>query len=199
MGKRRTVQPIKDLDLILDIRDYLKIRSERDNLLFCFGIYTGYRISDILKLKVRDARSFIQNNAVYITEKKTKNEREIELHPALKEMLREYVSDKKDYQYLFESRKSINGVHGPITREHAGRTLKEAAKHFGLRRINTHTMRKTFGYFLYMQTKDIMQVKEALGQADISSTKRYIGLTEEMITDSILNLNFERDGFKKRK
>lgn len=199
MGKRRTVQPIKDLEIIFDIRDYLKARSERDHLLFTFGIYTGFRISDILKLRVRDIKIFIQDNVVYIKEKKTKNEREIELHPALKEALIEYIEDKKDYQYLFESRKTKNGAHGPITREHAGRILKGAAKEFGLRRINTHTMRKTFGYFLYIQTKDIMQVKEALGQADISSTKRYIGITEELVNDNILKLNFERNTTKKRK
>lgn len=199
MGKKRTVQPIKDLDIILDIRDYLKVRSERDHLLFTFGIYTGYRISDILKLKVRDVKIFIEDGCVYIKENKTKNEREIELHPALQEVLKEYIKNKKDYQYVFESRKSSKGVNRPITREYAGRILKEAAKQFGLRRINTHTMRKTFGYFLYMQNRDIMQVKEALGQADISSTKRYIGLTEAMVNENILKLNFERDNSKKRK
>lgn len=201
MGKRRTVQPITDLNIILDIRDYLRARNERDHLLFVFGIYTGFRISDILDLRVRDVKRFIEDESVYIKEKKTKNDREIDLHPALEKILKDYIKGKKDYEYLFASRKKTpDGIHKNITREHAGRVLKEAANEFGLKRINTHTMRKTFGYFLYKQTKgDIMQVKEALGQSDISSTKRYIGLTEELVNDSILKLDFERDSRKNRK
>lgn len=185
------------MDSVLDIIDYLKRHNERDSTLFSFGIYTGFRISDILRLKVRDAKNFIADDSVYIVEKKTKKEREIQLNPALKKILKEYIRDKEDYQYLFESRKTTDKVHKPISREHFGRILKEAGSYFGMKRINTHTMRKTFGYFLYQQTGDVVQVMEALNQSDISITKRYIGLTEKQVNDSIVSLNFERE--RKRK
>ena len=46
-----TVEPIRDMDLVMDLADYLKSNNERDYVLFMFGIYTGLRISDILKCK----------------------------------------------------------------------------------------------------------------------------------------------------
>lgn len=49
------VQPIRDVDKIRDVRKTLQ-DNPRDELLFCFGIYTGLRISDILRLKVGDVR-----------------------------------------------------------------------------------------------------------------------------------------------
>ena len=51
-----TVEPIRDMDLIFDMMDFLKGQNVRDYVLFMFGIYTGLRISDILKLRVRDVK-----------------------------------------------------------------------------------------------------------------------------------------------
>jgi integrase len=51
-----TVEPIRDMDIVLDIADYLKSKNERDYVLFMFGIYSGLRISDILPIRVRDVR-----------------------------------------------------------------------------------------------------------------------------------------------
>ncbi len=51
-----TVEPIRDMDLVMDLAEYLKSNNERDYVLFMFGIYTGLRISDILKFRIRDVR-----------------------------------------------------------------------------------------------------------------------------------------------
>ena len=48
-----TVEPIRDMDLVMDLAEYLKSNNERDYVLFMFGIYTGLRISDILKFRIR--------------------------------------------------------------------------------------------------------------------------------------------------
>ena len=55
-GWLNTVEPIRDLDVVMDIAEYLKGKSDRDYVMFMFGIYTGLRISDILKFRVRDVR-----------------------------------------------------------------------------------------------------------------------------------------------
>ena len=47
------VEPIRSLEDIEKIKNLLKNRK-RDYLLFCFGINTGLRISDILSLNVVD-------------------------------------------------------------------------------------------------------------------------------------------------
>ncbi|UNK16372.1 hypothetical protein MNQ98_17820 [Paenibacillus sp. N3/727] len=48
------VQPIQDHETIEAIKNYLMQQSYRNYLLFVFGINTGLRIQDMLKLKVKD-------------------------------------------------------------------------------------------------------------------------------------------------
>lgn len=47
----KVVQPIRDQEIIYGIKVYLKLRSIRDFLLFCIGIYSGLRVSDLLSLR----------------------------------------------------------------------------------------------------------------------------------------------------
>ncbi len=181
-----TVEPIKDINTINDVMDYLKAGNERDYVLFSFGIYSGLRISDILKLRVRDIRN---KKHIYMREKKTGKERRFIICKELKNIFEGYIKTKKDYEYLFPSRKGLNK---PITRQRAYMILKDAGEKFGLESIGTHTLRKTFGYFLYEQTKDILVVKEILGHSDAAITRRYIGLTQDDKDRLMKGLSFGR-------
>lgn len=186
-----TVEPIRDIELVYDIADYLKAHSERNYVLFMFGINTGLRISDILKFRVRDIRDSkkkIREN-FYIREKKTGKEKRMRIHSDLRTILKEYVQDKKDYEFLFASRK---GTNKPISRQQAYRILNEAAKVFGLDSIGCHTLRKTFGYHLYNKTKDAITIKEILNHSDISTTLRYIGVNQDRKDKLIEEISFVR-------
>ena len=88
-----TVEPIRDMDLVMDLADYLKSNNERDYVLFMFGIYTGLRISDILKFRVRDVKG---KDAVYIREKKTGKEKRFPINSELRPVIDEYISGKAD-------------------------------------------------------------------------------------------------------
>lgn len=50
------VEPIRDKTTVQDIADYLKEVHEKYYIMYMIGIYSGLRVSDILKLKVRDVR-----------------------------------------------------------------------------------------------------------------------------------------------
>lgn len=167
-----TVEPIRDLETIKDIQDYLKGRNKRNYLLFTFGIFTGLRISDILKLRVRDVKG---KRFVYIREQKTGKEKKFPIHNKLRKDLAEYVEDKEDYEFLFQSNK---GENTPITRVQAYRILTGVGEKFGLDNIGTHTLRKTFGYHMYRQTQDVATIMEILNHSDTSITLRYIGITQ---------------------
>jgi len=49
-----SVEPIRDIKAIKNIRFILKKQSVTNKLLYIFGINVGLRISDILKLKIED-------------------------------------------------------------------------------------------------------------------------------------------------
>ena len=94
------VQPIRDKETIKEIKSFLKVRNERNYLLFLFGINTGIRIGDLLKLKVKD----VQGWKIYLKEGKTKKPKEVKMPPDLKKEVRKYIEGKGKYEYLFPSR-----------------------------------------------------------------------------------------------
>jgi integrase len=170
------VQPIRDKELIIDIKKYLKEQNERNYILFLLGINTGLRISDILSLRVRD----VQGWNIFLREKKTKKIREIKMPAELKKAIRDYIKDKPNNEYLIKSRM---GKNKPITRGMAYVILNQIADEFGLERIGTHSLRKTYGYHFYKQFKDVASLQQMLNHTDPKETLRYIGITQDSIND----------------
>ncbi len=65
------VYPITNRELIKDICIYLSKKNERNKIMFMYGIYTGRRISDILKVKISDIKDA---DYIFLEEKKNKKE-----------------------------------------------------------------------------------------------------------------------------
>lgn len=173
------VEPIRDPSQVEDIANYLKARRERNYIMFLLGIYTALRISDILKLKVADVKN---KDHINMREKKTGKQRIIELNPILKRALAEYCKDKDPAEYLIKSRQSHNK---PIDRTMAYKILQDAALKFKLDNIGTHTLRKTFGYHFYTQTKDVARLMKILNHRHEIDTLRYIGIEQEHLNKAI--------------
>lgn len=168
----KLVQPIRDNRVIADIKEYLKEKSERNYILFLTGIYTGFRISDMLRLRVRDVKGW----SIYLVEGKTKKSREVHMPPELKRAMREYIKNKPDPEFLFRSRE---GKNKPITRGMAYKILQDVAVEFGLDRIGNHSLRKTYGFHHYNQYKDVVSLQESFNHSDPEITLRYIGVKQD--------------------
>ena len=180
-----TVEPIRDTGTIWDMAEYLGEKSERNRIMFLFGIYVGIRISDILKLKVRDVKD---KNSVAIREQKTGKERRFPINDELRPMLNRYIKGKADYEWLFPSR--TGDEH--LKRKQAYNIINEAGEKFGLEHIGTHTLRKTFGYHFYKQTGDIVKLQKIFNHSDFHITMRYIGIEQDEQDEAIRNLSFRR-------
>lgn len=180
-----TVEPIRDINTVWDIADYLGEECERNKVMFLFGIYVGIRISDILALRVRDVRD---KSYVAIREIKTGKERRFPINEELRPTLNRYIKGKADYEWLFPSRQGDKA----ISRYQAYNILAKAGDKFGLEHIGTHTLRKTFGYHYYQQTHDIVTLQKIFNHSDFHITMRYIGIEQDAINESIMNLSFKR-------
>ena len=181
-----TVEPIRDIDTVRDVADYLKARRPRDYVMFMFGIYSGLRISDILQFRVRDVR---EKDYICQREKKTGKEKKFPINRELKAVISDYIKDKRDYEFLF---KSPGYPNKPITRQQAYNILSSAGKRFGLESIGTHTLRKTFGYHMYRQTQDAALIMDVLNHASIQDTLRYIGVNQDCKNKAYNGLSFMR-------
>ncbi len=174
------VQPIKDKEVIAEIKRTLKSRNERNHLLFLMGINTGLRVSDILKIKVGDVEGWYVN----MREQKTRKFKRIHLNSELKKEIAAFTRDKASHEYLFKSRQ---GVNKPITRGMAYVILREVADEFKIECIGTHSLRKTFGYWFYKSTKDIASLQKIFNHTSQLETLRYIGIEQENIDHMMHN------------
>ena len=169
------VQPIRDKDLINQIKSELRNKNIRDFILFIAGLNTGLRISDILKLKVSNVKD---RTHIEIREKKTGKTKRFKITGCLKTYLDSYIQNMNYDNYLFPSR---IGDNKPLDRRQAYIIINAAAKKIGIKdRIGTHTLRKTFGYWHYQQFKDVALLQDIFNHSSPSVTLRYIGINDDI-------------------
>jgi len=179
------VEPIRSKKYVDALKKYLRGQNIRDYLLFVLGINSGLRISDLLKLTVKDVQG---QERISIREQKTGKAKDFPLSENCKKAINEYLKITKITDgYLFTSRKGNNK---PITRIQAYRILSEAAKTIGITEsIGTHTLRKTFGYHAYINGTDVTRIQKLLNHSSPSVTLAYIGITKEELDNVYISLN----------
>lgn len=182
------VQPIREQSKIEEMKRELRKTGTRDYLLFYMGINTGLRVSDIIKLKVKDILNHDRTMKTHIDiiEEKTEKKKRFKINNGLVEELRQYTLNMDFEEYIFQSRKGDNK---PITRIQAYRILNTAGQKIGLEEIGTHTLRKTFGYHFYQQTKDVALLQELFNHASPSITLKYIGINQDKIDQAYDNFS----------
>jgi integrase len=174
----RTVQPIRDIEKIAAMKAELLKTGRRNWFLFVLGINTGLRISDILKLKVKDVKG---KSHLMIYEQKTGKYKRFKINRELQQHILFYTANMRDEDYLFKSLRSPF----PIKRIQAYKILNRAAKKIGISEIGTHTLRKTFGYHFYQRTKDVALLQEIFNHSSPSITLRYIGINQDLIDKAV--------------
>ncbi|MBS7332272.1 MAG: tyrosine-type recombinase/integrase [Weeksellaceae bacterium] len=174
------VQPLRAQQEINDFLFCLRRNknAERDVFLFLIGINSGLRMSDIVKLKKKDV---ISSKNPRIVEQKTGKTRILYLS-SLQELIQDYTKDLEPEDYLFPSTK---GGHLEVNTVY--QMFQKVAKLLGRDDIGTHTLRKTFGYHYYKKTKDVATLMEIFGHSSEKITKRYIGINEDEISETLLN------------
>lgn len=167
-----------EVDLVLS-----KLQSVRDKALFQLGISTGFRISELLSITVKDCLQFgIVRDRLTVTRRHMKGNisgRSVALNAKAKQALTDLNLGSYD----------PNSRLFPFTRQHAHRILKEAfraAKVPG--QVSTHSMRKTFAKKVYERLdKDLVKTQKALGHVSINSTVSYLSFDQSDIDTAILS------------
>lgn len=161
--------------------------GKRNVLLFKIGVTSALRVSDVLNLKIAEAKQL----KFRIKEQKTKKCREVNLIP-IKEELEGYIRSLPSEQiYLFQSSKrDREGMARPLTPESVHRIFSKAADFIGRDDIGTHTMRKTFGYHFYKNNPNkLAQLQMILNHGNVQNTLKYIGIEAEELDALIENMN----------
>lgn len=197
----KTVQPIRLQSERNAMSSYFWNHSLRDYAFFKFGIATGRRISDLVRLNVRDVayidkrgRLCIRERFV-IQEKKTGKFADMTLHTSARRALAKYLKERRKYseslgallnESLFKSRKRGRDGQCRIREKQAWRVLNNAARACGITyKIGTHSLRKTFGYILYQTGQSIELIQKFLNHASPAITLAYIGISQDDMDEAI--------------
>ena len=167
---------------------------------FLIGCNVALRAGDLLKLKFSD----ITGNYIDVHEQKTTKFKRIPITQVVLdavERLREfykggfYTSKDGDFEptYLFQGTGSRTyHLCQPITIQWLSLRFKQAAKELEFDfNVNTHSMRKTWGYQAYTNKQDILYIQAAFNHSNQRVTLNYIGITrstvEKMYIDNTLD------------
>lgn len=168
--------------------------NRRNYMMFTVGIDIGLRASDLTALKVSDFMyaNWVSKSQSRIIEQKTGKARDVFYNDALKEAVREYIlAERFKYNdYIFPSnKKDSEGNYRPLEVDNWNFRLRESAKEIGYPlRIGSHSVRKTYGYQIYMKAlsggdavaqRALAILCQLFGHSSPAITLRYIGIDEE--------------------
>ena len=207
-----TAEPIKSMQDIIRVTTYLKEKGRfRDNMFFIVGINFGLRISDLSRLRFSDLINpdFTFKESFPVFEKKTRNTRKrkknryVSINDAVIEAVTLYLANTpgvslSDYLFRSESNHGCN-VNAPMNKTSFHRILKNIAEEVGLTcQISTHSLRKTFGYWIMVKgnndPRTLLLLQKIFGHSTAAQTLTYIGITEDEVHDAYMNLNIGYSG-----
>lgn len=185
--KIKVVEPIRDKRDIQRIIDWFyRTKRRKYAVMFTLGVYSGLRISDLLKLKVRDV---LNRDNITLREQKTGKYKLFPLQKRLQNLLNDFCKNRNPDEWLFTGRHSRK-----LDRSQMYRFLNQACKELNINvNAGTHTMRKTFGYHQYKQFHDIGRLQIMFNHYSPNVTRRYIGITQDEINECYLNFNLDPD------
>lgn len=177
----------------MDWDDFKSLISklERDNefkfcLIIAVGVFTGLRISDLLKLRFNQ---FENTDILNITEQKTKKIRRIKINMDLKaivERIKGKMGVVDSSQFIFVNRYGTK----PVDQSYVNVKLKEIFKKYNIvleGNASSHLFRKTLGNRVLRlnnySNEAIILLMELFSHSSPAITKRYLGIREKEILD----------------
>lgn len=182
--------------------DTLKQISCRNKMLFLVGINLGIRASDLCSLRYS---FFINEDGTFkefytLQPKKTrKTGKFVKLYfnhtvkKAITEYIKEYPFEDIN-EYLFKSRKGD----GAITERSLWKIIVDAASDANINKnVGSHTLRKTFGRFVFHNAEDknkaLVILQTIFNHSSPAVTSKYIGLADDDISDVFNSLDLGLD------
>lgn len=140
------------------------------------GLSTGWRVNDILQLRLEN---FYPGNIVVITASKTKRTSAQRLSKSLVRRLR----DNRVKNVIFPSPRNPDV---PVSRQACHRAFKRAADALLLERVAPHSMRKSYAHDKHRAGASLKELQEALQHDRVETTLLYlINNYDELIAEAL--------------
>lgn len=185
-GSSIASDPIRNIPDIAKIKENLRLKP-RDLALFTLGINTNLRISDLLKLHVKDVKYLQIGDSITVKQQKRGKYGIRILNETAFNALQNWlkIHPGSDFSPLFPGKNPDIA----ITKQYASRLIKLWCKKAGLNgRFSAHSLRKTFGYHMIETFKiPLHRVQAAYGHRDSGTTLMYLGILRDDIREIYMN------------
>lgn len=170
------------LPKVLSKEEMIRLLKAIENLkhktMIMLGYACGLRVSEITGLELKDMDE--DRRLLHIRRAKGKKDRVVSLSPVMLVMLREYKSQYKTSQYLFEGQ-----IPGSMYSTRSLESIIAAAKEkAGIKKPGSmHMLRHSFATHLLDKGTDVVFIQKLLGHNDIKTTLRYLHVTNKDIAN----------------
>jgi integrase len=178
----------------------------RNKMMFLIGINIGIRGSDLRTLRwsfffdiEKDGELRFKDFYTIQPLKQRKQKKFVKLffNSVVKNAINSYTKAYPVYDlndFLFPSRKGDE----PIEVSSLWRIIKETAAEAGIRQnIGSHSLRKTFGFWIFHEAEDknkaLVILQNIFNHSSTTVTMRYIGLMDDEISDAYNSINLGLD------
>jgi len=163
----------------------------RDVALILTGMHTGFRISELLSLRVKD----VWNGTEVAKEvrvdkgfmKGKKKSRTMPLHEKVREAIHSLLQSSRMWHSAFQDWPLFHsqGCQKPLSTRQAFEVVVAAATNAGLevQRVGSHSLRKTFARRMWVSpivNRDPAKMARLLGHDNWGNTLRYLEFTDEL-------------------
>lgn len=154
----------------------------RNRLLIKLILYTGIRVGEALSLKIKD---LIPESDVYLIKilgKGNKHRVVMIKKEHIEEHLQEWLGLRNCKNELLFCNRGGNA----ITQAYASRMVENILISAGIKKEKNgaHMLRHTFATLLYRRKKDLVLVQEALGHANLNTSRIYTHFDEERLREA---------------
>src|SRR6266702_4453009 len=177
MARRRLPVYLRDKELsrLLDA-----VPNQRDRLIVLVGAYAGLRVSEILNLRIGDLD--FEDGMLEVRVGKGDKDRTIPMHVLLARALRVHIGSAQA-GWLFPSGRSGSGH---LMRRAVQLMIHSAAERAGIvRHVTPHKLRHTFASNLLFAGADLLEIKDLLGHASVSTTQSYAFCRPERLREAV--------------
>jgi len=150
------------------------IVSKKSRLMISLMYACGFRVSELVNLKVKDLN--FEEKIGNVRQGKGKKDRVFNIPEFLLENLKEQVElqDKTNQEYLF------TGPKGRLSSRNLQKIIQKASRRAEINKeVHCHTLRHSFATHLLENGTDIRKIQELLGHSDLSTTQIYTHISRE--------------------
>jgi len=150
------------------------IVSKKSRLMISLMYACGFRVSELVNLKVKDLN--FEEKIGNVRQGKGKKDRVFNIPEFFLENLKEQVElqDKTNQEYLF------TGPKGRLSSRNLQKIIQKASRRAEINKeVHCHTLRHSFATHLLENGTDIRKIQELLGHSDLSTTQIYTHISRE--------------------